>query len=200
MKDSHQALWDNCLKLIQANVTEQQFKTWFAPLTLESYNEDERKLLVQVPSPYVYEYLEQYYAGLLSKVLARVFGAGITLSYRLLTVQSAAPAVVDVESEGPSIDVTQPVPLGNKSPNKLDGATPALNPQLDPKKTFQNFIEGDSNKLSRTVGLSIAEHPGKTTFNPFFIYGPSGCGKTHLINAIGYALRMPPSTFGATAP
>ena len=63
--------------------------------------------------------------------------------------------------------------------------TPALNPQLDPKKTFQNFIEGDSNKLSRTVGLSIAEHPGKTTFNPFFIYGPSGCGKTHLINAIG---------------
>ena len=185
MKDSHQALWDNCLKLIQANVTEQQFKTWFAPLTLESYDEVERKLLVQVPSPYVYEYLEQYYAGLLSKVLARVFGAGITLSYRLLTVQSAAPAVVDVESEGPSIDVTQPVPLGNKSPNKLDGATPALNPQLDPKKTFQNFIEGDSNKLSRTVGLSIAEHPGKTTFNPFFIYGPSGCGKTHLINAIG---------------
>ena len=185
MKDSHQALWDNCLKLIQANVTEQQFKTWFAPLTLESYNEVERKLLVQVPSPYVYEYLEQYYAGLLSKVLARVFGAGITLSYRLLTVQSAAPAVVDVESEGPSIDVTQPVPLGNKSPNMLDGATPALNPQLDPKKTFQNFIEGDSNKLSRTVGLSIAEHPGKTTFNPFFIYGPSGCGKTHLINAIG---------------
>ena len=185
MKDSHQALWDNCLKLIQANVTEQQFKTWFAPLTLESYDEVERKLLVQVPSPYVYEYLEQYYAGLLSKVLARVFGAGITLSYRLLTVQSAAPAVVDVESEGPCLDVTQPVPLGNKSPNKLDGATPALNPQLDPKKTFQNFIEGDSNKLSRTVGLSIAEHPGKTTFNPFFIYGPSGCGKTHLINAIG---------------
>ena len=70
MKDSHQALWDNCLKLIQANVTEQQFKTWFAPLTLESYSEDEHKLLVQVPSPYVYEYLEQYYAGLLSKVLA----------------------------------------------------------------------------------------------------------------------------------
>jgi chromosomal replication initiator protein len=60
-----------------------------------------------------------------------------------------------------------------------------LNPQLDPKKTFDNYIEGNSNKLPRTVGLSIAEHPGKSTFNPFFIYGPSGCGKTHLINAIG---------------
>ena len=60
-----------------------------------------------------------------------------------------------------------------------------MNPQLDPKKTFDNYIEGNSNKLPRTVGLSIAEHPGKSTFNPFFIYGPSGCGKTHLINAIG---------------
>jgi chromosomal replication initiator protein len=60
-----------------------------------------------------------------------------------------------------------------------------LNPQLDAHKTFLNFIEGDSNKLPRTVGLSIAEHPGKSTFNPFFVYGPSGCGKTHLINAIG---------------
>ena len=55
----------------------------------------------------------------------------------------------------------------------------------DTKKTFENFIEGNSNKLARTVGLSVAEHPGESAYNPFFIYGPSGCGKTHLINAIG---------------
>jgi chromosomal replication initiator protein len=68
----------------------------------------------------------------------------------------------------------------------LDAAVPQrLNPQLDPKKTFQNFIEGDSNKLPRTVGLTIGEHPGKSAFNPFFVFGPSGCGKTHLVNAIG---------------
>ena len=57
--------------------------------------------------------------------------------------------------------------------------------QLDQKKTFDNFIEGEGNKLARTVGLSIAEHPDENAYNPFFIYGPSGCGKTHLINAIG---------------
>ena len=55
------ALWDECLRLIQANVTEQQFKTWFAPIVFESYSEQEHTLMVQVPSPYVYEYLEQYY-------------------------------------------------------------------------------------------------------------------------------------------
>ena len=185
MNNSHQALWDNCLQLIQANVTEQQFKTWFAPIVFESYSETEHTLLVQVPSPYVYEYLEQYYVGLLSKVLARVFGTDVKLSYRIVTVRGPH-GVTEVESERPAEIPQQPAIIGNKSPNTLDAAVPqALNPQLDLKKTFQNFIEGDSNKLSRTVGLSIAEHPGKTTFNPFFIFGPSGCGKTHLINAIG---------------
>jgi chromosomal replication initiator protein len=74
--------------------------------------------------------------------------------------------------------------VGNKGPRVTDSVK-QLNPQLDPRKTFNSFIEGDSNKLPRTVGLSVAEHPGRSTFNPFFIYGPSGCGKTHLINAIG---------------
>ena len=185
MNNNHQALWDECLRLIQANVSEQQFKTWFAPIVFESYSEKEPMRLVQVPSSYVCEYLEQYYVGLLSKVLARVFGTGVRLSYRIVTVKAPHNVTVDVESDGVTLE-TQPASRANQSPTALDAATPQqLNPQLDVKKTFQNFIEGDSNKLPRTVGLSIAEHPGKTTFNPFFIYGPSGCGKTHLINAIG---------------
>ena len=184
MNNSHKALWEECLHLIEANVSEQQYKTWFAPIVFESYSETEQTLLVQVPSPYVYEYLEQYYVGLLSKVLARVFGTSVKLSYRIVTVKAQHNVTTTVESDGPS-EIQQPQGT-NKAPTTLDAATPQqLNPQLDAKKTFQNFIEGDSNKLPRTVGLSIAEHPGKSTFNPFFIYGPSGCGKTHLINAIG---------------
>ena len=95
--------------------------------------------------------------------------------------------MVQVEGDRPSsIDNPEPATRANQSPTVLDAAMPQqLNPQLDPKKTFENFIEGDSNKLPRTVGITIAEHPGKSTFNPFFVFGPSGCGKTHLINAIG---------------
>ena len=74
-------------------------------------------------------------------------------------------AIVDVESEGLELNVE--------------------NPKLDIEKTFQSFFEGESNKLARTAGLSIAEHPGESTFNPLYVYGPSGCGKSHLINAIG---------------
>ena len=190
MNNNHQALWDDCLRLIRANVTEQQFKTWFAPIVFESYSETEHTLLLQLPSMYVFEYLEQHYVGLLSKVLARVFGTNVKLNYRIVEVKAhegqSRDVTTDVESDGPSIE-TVPVRQNiNKSPSTLDAPRQQqINPQLDPKKSFNNYIEGASNKLPRTVGLSIAEHPGKTTFNPFFVYGPSGCGKTHLINAIG---------------
>jgi chromosomal replication initiator protein len=77
---------------------------------------------------------------------------------------------------------TQP---GNKAPHALQ----QLDSQLNPNYTFDNFVEGFSNKLPRTVGVAIANNPRQVTFNPLFIYGPSGVGKTHLVNAIGNKLR-----------
>ena len=184
MEKNPKALWDDCLHLIKENVTEQQYRTWFAPIVFENYDEDSRTLLVQVPSMYVYEYLEQYYVVLLSKVLCRCFGENVQLNYRVVADQKHH-MTIDVEGSE-AVDI-EPVreQQGNQSPTVLDAVPHDINPQLDLHKTFQSFIEGDSNKLPRTVGLSIAEHPGKSTFNPFFLYGPSGCGKTHLINAIG---------------
>ena len=186
MNKSHKALWDNCLHLIRQNVTEQIYKTWFEPIVFESYNEQEKTVLVQVPSPYVYEYLEQYYVRLMAWALANSFNANVRLTYRLV-IDSEHKKYQEVEGDRPDeVDTSHTAARGNKSPTALDAAVPQdLNPQLDAKKTFDAFIEGDSNKLPRTVGLSIAEHPGKSAFNPFFIFGPSGCGKTHLINAIG---------------
>jgi chromosomal replication initiator protein len=134
---------------------------------------------------YVYEYLEQYYVGLLSKALTRSFGQNVQLTYRVVTDKQHG-IIQEVEGEDPvNIERPQPTNRGNRTPDVLDAVANELNPLLDVHKTFQNFIEGASNKLPRTVGVSIAEHPGKSTFNPFFVFGPSGCGKTHLINAIG---------------
>lgn len=186
MVNSHKVLWGNCLEIIKSNVTEQQFKTWFLPIVFESYSDATKTLLVQVPSSYVYEYLEQYYVSLLNKVLTRCFGSDVKLTYRVVT-DKAHNISQDIEAEKPgAIDTPKQTARANKTPSALDAAQPQdLNPQLERNKTFANYIEGNSNKLPRTVGLSIAEHPGKSTFNPFFIFGPSGCGKTHLVNAIG---------------
>ena len=185
MGKTPKALWDDCLHLIRENVTEQQYKTWFAPIVFEKYDAESQTLLIQVPSRYVYEYLEQYYVTLLSKVLCRCFGTSVQLNYRIVVDKAHKLTVEEEGSEPVNIERPQETKRANKAPNILDATPSDLNPQLDVHKTFQSFIEGDSNKLPRTVGLSIAEHPGKTTFNPFFVFGPSGCGKTHLINAIG---------------
>ncbi len=186
MEKTPRMLWNDCLALIRENVSEQQYKTWFEPIAFSSFDEGERTLLVQIPSRYIYEVLEQYYVELLSKVLHRCFGEHIALKYRVVVDKTHGLTLDEEGSEAVAIDAPKATTRGNKAPTALDAATPQdLNPQLDPHKTFQRYIEGDSNKLPRTIGLSIAEHPGRTTFNPFFVYGPSGSGKTHLINAIG---------------
>lgn len=135
---------------------------------------------------FVYEYLEENYVDLLRKTLTRFFGEGIKLNYSVVTDRQNG-LTQSIAGEDPSaIDAPLPKTRGNQPPSVIDAARPQdIDSQLDPHHTFANFIEGDSNRLSRSVGLSIAEHPNSTQFNPMFVYGPSGCGKTHLINAIG---------------
>lgn len=184
MKASPDARWDNALALIRENVSQQQYDTWFRPIVFESFDDAKKTLLVQVPSPFVYEYLEENYVDLLIKVLHRTFCEGIRLNYRVVTDKEHKLSQ-DIESDPADIE-QKPRTRANQSPTPLDAAQPQqIDPQLNPHLSFANYIEGASNKLPRSVGQSIAEHPNTTQFNPMFIYGPSGCGKTHLVNAIG---------------
>lgn len=190
MKVQPNALWEQCLQLIRDNVTEQQYATWFSPITFEAFDTATNNLLVQVPSLFVYEYLEENYVDLLSKVLTRVYGKGVQLKYRIVT-DKAHNLTQDIQSDTvDKVETQLPTNRANQSPTLLDVALQEIDPQLDLHKSFSNYIEGDSNKLPRSIGLSIAEHPNTTQFNPMFIYGPSGCGKTHLINAIGLRIKQ----------
>ena len=192
MLASPKALWDNSLLLIKDSVTEQQYNTWFKPIVFESYKPSTKTLLVQVPSPFVYEYLEQNFVDLLSKVLHRNFGEGIRLTYRVVTDKEHKLSQ-DIEADPNDADLAKQA----RERAQQTASQPAapqqqedIDTQLDPKLTFNNYMEGDSNKLPRSVGLSIAEHPNTTQFNPMFIYGPSGSGKTHLVNAIGLKAKQ----------
>jgi chromosomal replication initiator protein len=64
-----------------------------------------------------------------------------------------------------------------------------IDPQLKSDNTFENFIEGDCNRLARSAGFAVAQNPGGTAFNPLMIYGNSGLGKTHLAQAIGIEVK-----------
>ncbi len=191
MKSSPDARWEDALALIRKNVTEQIYNTWFKPIVFEQFDEAQNMVLVQVPSPFVYEYLEENFVNLLAKVLQRCFGLNIRLSYRVVTDKEHNLSQVVVDDTVTGVEKRTPRTKGNESPTVLDAAQPQqLDPQLDLHLTFSNYIEGDSNKLPRSVGQSIAEHPNTMQFNPMFIYGPSGCGKTHLINAIGVRTKQ----------
>jgi chromosomal replication initiator protein len=64
-----------------------------------------------------------------------------------------------------------------------------VNSQLNENYSFDNFIEGDCNRLARSAGFAVANNPGKTAFNPLLIYSNVGLGKTHLAHAIGLEVK-----------
>ncbi len=184
------ALWENCLAVIRKNVTEQTFKTWFQPIAFDEYNEGEKRLTLSIPSAFVHEYIEQHYVGLLYKVLVKFYGEGISLKYRIRVDNENNKSIV-VEEDAPEKIAASETTVSNTAPTPLDSARlQEIDTQLDPHRTFKNYIEGASNKMPRSVGMAIAENPKDITFNPFFVYGPSGCGKTHLINAIGVRAKQ----------
>lgn len=191
MKQAIDARWTKSLSQIRDSVSEQIYKAWFEPLVFEQFDPAQRRILVQVPSAFVYEYLEQNFLGLMGKVLCRNFGQGIQLSYRIVTDKEHNLSQ-DVQSDpADAAPRPQPRPGVSQSASPVDKTQPQqIDSQLNPHLTFNNYIEGESNKLTRSVGLSIAEHPNSMQFNPMFIYGPSGCGKTHLINAIGMRTKQ----------
>ena len=190
MKVSPDNRWGKSLALIRQNVTQQQFETWFKPIVFEHYNEATKTILVQVPSLFVYEYLEENFLNLLKTVFYRSFGEGAQLTYRVVT-DKEHKLTQDLEADPTDAEPRKERSGANQSPSPMDVDKAAdIDTQLDPHLNFKNYVEGTSNKLARSLGLSIAEHPSQPQFNPMFIYGPSGCGKTHLINAIGLRCKQ----------
>ena len=61
--------------------------------------------------------------------------------------------------------------------------------QLNPNYSFDNFVEGDCNRLARSAGFAVSNNPGGTSFNPLLVYGGVGLGKTHLAHAIGIEVK-----------
>ena len=191
MQNITEQSWKRCLDFISHNIDEKPFSTWFSPIRFDGFRG--KQLILKVPSHFFYEYIEEHFITILRAAVEREFGDGITIGYRIETdsTNNISQSAVDNAHKG----AVQPKERAhaNEAPSfmaSLEGAAPQeLDSQLNPDYTFENFIEGDSNKLPRSVGMSIADAPDQMTFNPLFIYGPSGVGKTHLVNAIGVRIK-----------
>jgi len=187
MLNNHSQLWSRCLSVIKDNISEVSFNTWFLPLVALKYQNN--IFVLQVPSQFFVEYIEEKYIDLLRMTLYREVGVGTRLEYRVMIDKSSGTGT-QIPSSG---DQQRPKSMTNNSAYVNPYHKPQLpeiDPQLNPAYNFNNLIEGNSNKLARTAGISIGNEPGKNIFNPLFVYGQSGVGKTHLANAIGVMTKQ----------
>jgi chromosomal replication initiator protein len=190
----YQQVWRNCLRFIKDNLPASSFHTWFEPIVpLKLAN---NILTIEVPTSFFYEYLEEHFIDLLSNALRKELGRNAQLEYSVRVVKDSS-AIKYPHQPRPDLK-NKTVPFPNNHAEKGGITNPfvipglkqlQIDPQLNPDYHFDNFIEGECNRLARTAGLTIAENPGKTAFNPLFIYGNSGLGKTHLAQAIGIKVK-----------
>ncbi|MEM1339198.1 MAG: chromosomal replication initiator protein DnaA [Bacteroidota bacterium] len=192
------SVWKNCLAFIQDNIQPQAFKTWFLPI--KPVRLAENALSIEVPSKFFYEWLEEHYVKLLKVALRKELGSNAKLIY-----------IIKMENKyGSNESFTEKIPSSHRSamaPQELDVPITSKNPelknpfvipgirnikiesQLNPNYNFENFLEGDSNRLARSAGLAVANKPGGTSFNPLMVFGGVGLGKTHLAHAIGVEIK-----------
>ena len=172
IESNHAVLWNRCLEVIKDNVPETTYNTWFAPIVPLKY--EDKTLILQIPSQFFYEILEERFVDLIRKTLYKVIGEGTKLMYNVMVDKTSIPnQTVNLEASNRSTAVTPKSIFGaNKAPNFLQApAVQDLDPHLNPNYNFENFIEGYSNKLSRSVAEAVAQKPGGTAFNPLFLYG-----------------------------
>jgi chromosomal replication initiator protein len=198
MSKNHESVWNACLTIIRDNLPLAQFKTWFSPIVPVKL--DGSILTIQVPSHFFYEWLEEHYISLLKKVIKKELGPEGSLEYSIVmdnNSQSANPYTVKLPTNNSTSlknnPVNMPMDLNKKqihNPFVIPGLKKVnIESNLQAKHTFENFVEGDCNRLARASGYAVANKPGGTAFNPLLIYGGVGLGKTHLAQAIGIAIK-----------
>ena len=198
MRDTAQSVWNNCLKFIKDNIQPQAYKTWFEPIAAVKLQDN--ALSIQVPSKFFYEWLEEHYVKILKVALTKELGEDAKLVYVIKmenTYGNKQPFTEKIPSSNRGAVKAQNVdiPLENKSPELRNPfiipgiRNVKIESQLNPNYSFENFLEGDSNRLARNAGIAVANKPGGTSFNPLLIFGGVGLGKTHLAHAIGVDIK-----------
>jgi chromosomal replication initiator protein len=98
--------------------------------------------------------------------------------------------VSQIEEEAPNGESAHPQRSGAGSPDERSALYEQAKQHLRPEYTFDEFVEGDGNRLARSAAFAVAQEPGATNYNPLLVYGGVGLGKTHLAQAVAnYALE-----------
>lgn len=167
MTENEQIFWNRILELAQSQLKQ---------ATYEFFVLDAR--LISVDNQIATIYLERMKELFWEKNLKDVI---LTAGFEVYNQQISVQYVFEDSLEN---EIITELPGRMTPSSKTISRLPAINPDLNPKYGFDNFIQGDENRWAVAASIAVANTPG-STYNPLFIWGGPGLGKTHLLNAIG---------------
>lgn len=160
------------LSTLHTNEERSQIDRYLSMIVSVSRNNGE--FVITTSNSYAADYLKDNYSDRLKKCLELV-ADGETVDLKFRSDALARPAVV--------------TPLPTTSETILRRSAFVSTMPLNEDYTFDEFVRGPSNSFAIAAAQGVVKNPGKSSFNPLFIYGGTGLGKTHLMQAIGNELR-----------
>lgn len=180
MELSASEIWAHALAAARSYLPEQSYQTWLSGTEAVGFSNDE--LLVEAPSQFHVEWIEDKYGGLLRRSIEQRLGRPLSVSYRSSASQ-APPSAFTLAVDTPSYPATA-------FPSNISEARPVFpSDKLNERYTFDCFVVGNNNQLAVAACRAVAEKPARM-YNPLFVYGGVGLGKTHLMHAIGNYLQQ----------
>lgn len=176
MPSNNDVIWNKCLSIIEECVNPASFNAWFRGT--QGLPSNDSLLIIKVKNQYIADWLEQHYLELILRTVENVFCEPLPIAFAYPNANELTITMADTSR------------LYRYSENTAD-----TDRHLNPRYSFDTFVVGEFNQMAYTAAISVAEMPGKTKYNPLYIYGGVGLGKTHLLQAIGnYIKQNSPST------
>jgi chromosomal replication initiator protein len=191
-------LWDSFLFAIRTKLQPESFETWFKPIRFEGIDNALRVIRLRAPNQVVQDWVKSNYLNLIDQSLCELSLIGYSVDWvapqererpEARPVSQEVTATTPIENQ--PVTATQPVRSFAQGPATAVAAARqiAVDPALNSKYTFENFVVGSCNQFAHAASLAVAEAPGKT-YNPLYLYGGVGLGKTHLMHACGHAIKQ----------
>lgn len=162
----------------------ENFRKWFEPIV--PIKLVDQALTIQVPNKFFYDWIESHFLSLLRSCVRKELGDRGKLEYQILMEDYQKPQLLSKTKSNQQHDFEDPGVITN--PFVIPGIKKVkIETNLSPSYQFENFIEGNCNRVARQAGIHISQKPGNM-FNPLVIYGNAALGKSHLMQAIGNAV------------
>ncbi|HTT11514.1 MAG TPA: chromosomal replication initiator protein DnaA [Burkholderiaceae bacterium] len=171
--------WTDCSRLLESELTPQQFSAWIKPLKAIEYNAATGRLRIGAPNRLKLDAIRAQFASRIQQAAADVLKRPVSVEFELDAAndQTVHPAPVNGEAAMTSPLTAATTPLRSAG-SEIERA------RLNAVLTFDTFVNGKANQLARAAAMQVSENPGGS-YNPLFLYGGVGLGKTHLIHAVG---------------